>query len=113
MDLPRYLLIAAIAALSFMLLTEWVAFREEHATSGTPANSPVALQPDTSNTPVIGVAGQTGGENDDLPVIEQGVETSSQVAAPTTTSGGAHIQINSDVLQMTIDLRGGDINVAQ
>jgi YidC/Oxa1 family membrane protein insertase len=36
MDLQRSLLIGAIAVLSFMLLTEWVAFKEEKARATAP-----------------------------------------------------------------------------
>ena len=94
-DIQRYLLIAAIAALSFMLLIEWKNFEgpETVIASSTAANK--AASPVTSSG------------DSDLPILNQNTESSS--LAPTTNNSSGVITVSTDVLNIKIDLHGGDI----
>ncbi len=118
MDLQRSLLIGALAVLSFMLLTEWVAFKEDKATvpqaisrmiaefADTPesANQTDITQIESSSRDDIpiavptAVAGKTGDapDGDVLPLVQ-------------TNNSGRVITIQTGTLQLAIDLRGGDI----
>jgi YidC/Oxa1 family membrane protein insertase len=93
-DIQRYLLLAAIAVLSFMLLTEWVHFRQQQAELATqpaaPAVATAAAMPATTS------AG-------DLPAL------AATVPADTPASGSSLISVRTDVLELKIDLNGGDI----
>ena len=107
MDLQRSLLIGAIAVLSFMLLTKWVDFKEAK-TSALPQQNTrlISADPATSapDLPVTSVADAA----DDLPSMAD-----SAPAAPVTAEAGTPdariVQIHTDVLQLAIDLEGGDI----
>ena len=93
-DFQRYLLIAAIAALSFMLLIEWKNFEgpETVIASSVAANNIVS--------PV------TSSSDSDLPILNQ--ESGSSL--PTTSSKrSGYISVSTDVLNVKIDLHGGDI----
>ena len=109
MDLQRSLLIGAIAVLSFMLLTEWVGFKEDRApvtqeasrlTSGNAGT--VAELPQTE--PALEAA-----VSEDLPSAPFEQEETTATADVTPVDTGRIIQVNTDVLQLAIDLEGGDI----
>lgn len=110
MDLQRSLLIGAIAVLSFMLLTEWVAFKDERA--------PVAEQSsrlingaETAETDLPEPTAPTEPSAEDLPDIPS-EDTSAAPADASVASAmpsGQLIQVHTDVLQFVVDLRGGDI----
>ena len=113
MDIPRYLLIAASAALAVMLLGEWTAFKEQQLsttertrladTLSMPSDdfvaSPPALTPTESNTPTT-----SGDIPLDVPVIE--VNTNDKV-----DNRPPHqlITVKTNTLDIVIDLVGGDI----
>ncbi len=113
MDLQRSLLIGAIAVLSFMLLTEWVAFSEERAEFSNGQSAPM-VSADNSEFPGAPVSqtssdapSQTTFSNDeDLPVVEQVAVSAPSEAA---TFSANLISVNTDVLQVSIDPEGGDI----
>ena len=101
MDFQRYLLIAAIAVLSFMLMTEWVHFRQQ------PAHQPVAEQ-----------SHQGAPANADSSLPEAPASTATDIptsaAAPgehKTQAGDAqrYVDVKTDLLNIRIDLQGGDI----
>ncbi|MBE9539423.1 MAG: membrane protein insertase YidC [Proteobacteria bacterium] len=112
MDLQRSLLIGAIAVLSFMLLTEWVAFKEERAptpqtssriTSNFPqGNSELPVTPTSDSSPVAG---------DDIPVAVTipGEDTTETPVLSETNNHSSFIQVQTGTLQVAIDLHGGDI----
>ncbi len=115
MDVQRFLLIGAIAVLSFMLLTEWVAFKEEQIA----ANAPVAERLTGQNgngsaaspaleTPDLPVAEPEQSTADELPVDPVTAQAENQVA-PGDASPGRIIEITTDTLQLAVDLQGGDI----
>ncbi len=109
MDLQRSLLIGAIAVLSFMLLTKWVDFKDARTTAASVENVRLSADPATSTTdlPAAG-SPQPAMPSDDLPSI---AESTPAAAAPAKNDAGDAriIQVHTDVLQLAIDLAGGDI----
>ena len=105
MDLQRSLLIGAIAVLSFMLLTKWVDFKDARTSALTQENtrltSPDKPVPDLPSTE----AAQT---EEDLPSMADTTPATTQ-ADPVVSNSGRIVQIHTDVLQLAIDLEGGDI----
>ena len=97
MDIQRYALIGAIAVLSWMLLTEWVIFKDkatEQQAVTTPAFAPsesVSLDDSSS----------------DIPSIIDASDDSSLRLSNATNHGV--INVTTDTLVATIDLQGGDI----
>lgn len=109
MDLQRSLLIGAIAVLSFMLLTEWVAFKDERESSRLPDTTRI-LNSDASSDqemPTAPALSEAAGE-DDIPTAPA-LDQASQDVPATTTDSGNIIQVHTDSLQVAIDLNGGDI----
>ncbi len=99
MDVIRSLLIGVIAVLSFMLLTEWVSFKE--------ARVPAAPPPSVSNQPIADMELPATPDNtaaEDIPVVNSPAPavTPELVAKQTIT-------VSTDILQLQIDLAGGDI----
>lgn len=93
MDIQRYLLIGVIAVLSFMLVTEWGKFQQQHADAAPAvANAPTApgALPSTP-TEIPAAAG------------------SSATAVEAIADGKRLVRIRSDVLDIQIDRQGGDI----
>jgi YidC/Oxa1 family membrane protein insertase len=109
MDLQRTLLIGAIGVLSFMLLTEWVAFNDvKNAATAVQETSHLNQQADapapaeTGETPALA-------DSDDIPVAPDHSAAEPASAGPTTMTKNSVIQIYTDVLQLAVDLNGGDI----
>ena len=113
MDLQRTLLIGAIAALSFMLLTEWVAFKDARIATTVQETSRIISDTDDmpSALPEPNLDSRASLQ-DDIPAVPEQTQTDAPTElkppAPTTISSRI-IQIHTDVLQMAIDLDGGDI----
>jgi len=102
MDFQRYLLIGAIAVLSYMLLVQWGEYKNGQAVDPTSHYQSVV----DSNKQIIPEvqAGQAVGNND-LPTTEP-------VAVPevkTTQATGSIISVKTDNLEIGIDTNGGDI----
>ena len=93
-DFQRYLLIAAIAALSLMLLVEWQKFE---------SSNPVV----TSTSSSTNAAPTTSNESGDLPAIISNDDIDAIKASATTDA--KYITVKTDVLDLKIDLHGGDI----
>ena len=110
MDLQRSLLIGALAVLSFMLLTKWVDFKDARTAADSVENVRLSADPATSTPelPVASVAEPASSSSDDLPSV---TDSAPATAAPAVAStGNARIvQVHTDVLQLAIDLTGGDI----
>jgi YidC/Oxa1 family membrane protein insertase len=109
MDLQRSLLIGAIAVLSFMLLTEWVAFKEQR--TPVPQQSSRLINGDEATATDLPEATPAVAVEEDLPDIpaEEAPATSADPTLASTAPSGQIIQVHTDVLQLAIDLRGGDI----
>ncbi|PLW83442.1 membrane protein insertase YidC [Kineobactrum sediminis] len=114
MDLQRTLLIGAIALLSFMLLTEWVEFRDEKSAADTPSASRLisgAQAPARSPAPADPISpGQLPpAANEDVPAVSPAPDTEDTVPTAEATSGERIVLVRTDVLQLAIDLDGGDV----
>ena len=113
MDIQRTLLIGAIALLSFMLLSEWVAFKDAREADAAPvtqrltADSPPSpASPEERTLADDADAVPTPGElpADLPPPPEDGAEP-----ADAAGQAAAIVQVFTDTLELAIDLDGGDI----
>jgi len=106
MDLQRSLLIGAIAVLSFMLLTKWVDFQDARTSAqhqeSTRLSATESQVPDLPSAASAEVA-------EDLPSMDDTPAPAAVPADPVVTNNGRIVQVHTDVLQMAIDLEGGDI----
>ncbi|MBN7797171.1 membrane protein insertase YidC [Parahaliea mediterranea] len=111
MDLQRSLLIGAIAVLSFMLLTEWVAFKEDKTQAAAPVTSRLTDSGDTLPTPPDSEQPVANAAADDIPTAPAapGEPAAAEVAADNGNGSGRIVQVFTDELQLAIDLHGGDI----
>ena len=102
MDIQRYLLIGAMALLSWMLLTEWVVFKDNQAQITTASFS----TPDTNEQPTQSTVLASDSDIPDLVSID----SSPAIVSDTTISTGlSSVTVSTDTLDLTIDLNGGDI----
>ena len=101
-DIQRYLLIAAIAALSFMLLVEWKNFDGGNT---APLAAAAALAEQPANADVSLPTNDAG--SDDLPTADNVDNNVEDFADKGVDS--RYIHIRNDVLDLKIDLQGGDI----
>ncbi|MFT5032263.1 MAG: YidC/Oxa1 family membrane protein insertase [Bermanella sp.] len=97
MDIQRTLLIAAIAVLSFMLVTEWGNFRQQDT------STPVASQP--SSNPSVPTIENRDFVAEDIPQLPG---TAPEAELPKANSD-QQITVSTDVLRLRLDLRGGDV----
>jgi YidC/Oxa1 family membrane protein insertase len=110
MDLQRSLLIGAIAVLSVMLLTEWVAFKEARtATAAQETSRLISNAGDApSALPELEVETPAAME-EDIPVEPDSASEASETLEAPVANSGRIIEVHTDVLQLAIDLQGGDI----
>lgn len=104
MDIQRSLLIAALVLLSFMLLTDWVQFKESH-TQTTPAVTEAPTVPDA----VAGAGSESAipqATSSELPAIES---TGDEKPASAPAAADTSLSVKTDTLLVTIALTGGDI----
>lgn len=121
MDIQRTLLIGAALLLSFMLLQEWVTFKDEQS---EPLVAQTRLTGQTpQSTSNVGELPQTntdlpGNTTVELPVTSIATDLPSLPAPPEQQAGTATqpsvgsdriVRIYTDTLQLAIDLDGGDI----
>ncbi len=112
MDLQRSLLIGAIAVLSFMLLTEWVAFKDDRTASAEPQTQRLigADHVSTSDVPIAAPAAEaTAAPEEDLPTVASDEAPETTPADTASVNTGRIVEVFTDSLQLAIDLRGGDI----
>ena len=109
MDLQRSLLIGAIAVLSFMLLTEWVGFKDEKASSQVVQTERIISNGDAQpgEVPQLGAA-SAAAAMDDVPSAPDEAQATTAPAAATAPATRT-VQVHTDSLQLAIDLEGGDI----
>ena len=107
MDFQRYLLIGAIAVLSYMLLTEWNVFQQRHTTDASASAYAAQQVPAATSLPGDAPAADSATE---LPVMAELPTTAETAAvAPTATAQSQIVRVYTDVLELQIDRRGGDI----
>lgn len=118
MDLQRTLLIGAIAVISFMLLTEWVAFKDAKNSAATEettrlisnnGNSETSGDGDMPQTPPVPRVESTEGELEDLPDAPEQSTADVPDTPKEPVDSSRFIEVYTDVLQFAIDLKGGDI----
>ncbi len=103
MDFQRYLLIGAIAVLSYMLLMEWNQFQQPHN-----ANASVAAYTAQQQTPAAAdLPGDTPSQQNPSDVPSAEVPASAE-AVPANATAPAVVRVYTDVLELHID-RHGDI----
>lgn len=109
MDLQRSLLIGAIAVLSFMLLTEWVAFKDEKTQTEDAQTTRLITNGEAqpAELPQLEAAPTTSAD-EDLPTAPEAVAASETPAVETANSSRI-VLVRTDSLQLAIDLQGGDI----
>lgn len=121
MDIQRTLLIGAAILLSFMLLTEWVAFKEartvpaavesrltdsQTTSTATPAGMDLPTAPTAASVTETNAIGSVANDVPSLPAAGESATTETPAAAITT---GSIVRVYTDRLQLAIDLDGGDI----
>ncbi|MBB3048680.1 YidC/Oxa1 family membrane protein insertase [Litorivivens lipolytica] len=97
MDIQRTLLIAAIAVLSFMLVVEWAAFRQQEPAA-------VSAQAEQTTAPINATNGNAT-SLEDIPEVSPATEEAELSSGHSSDT----VSVSTDVLQLTIDLAGGDI----
>jgi len=118
-DIPRYLLIGAIAVLSYMLLIEWSKFDPEAAVKANQQTQASAQQPSSTN-PTSDFARDTIASSAEVPdTAEMSADIPSAAefsqadmpGEPTTQvmQIDGLITVKTDVLNVLIDPNGGDI----
>jgi len=110
MDLQRTLLIGAIAVLSFMLLTEWVAFKDERTAAAAQETTRLLSNgdtPDPGPPPPADTTDLTELAEDELPAAP--AAATQAPAPPAAAATGRIVEVHTDVLNFAIDLEGGDI----
>ena len=109
MDPIRAVLIGVIAVLSFMLLTEWVNFKQAAADRALADPAPISSTTDVPQSlPDTPGAAAGAVSDEDIPAVVEPGQTVATPAAPKTDTANT-IQISTDVLQLVVDLTGGDI----
>lgn len=113
MDIPRYALLAASALLSFMLLGEWTRYSAEQETALRPQVPMVDVTPSLFDTPQALFNTTSPSVNpldSDLPA-QTDLSLSDQARRDATNNGlqPGLVTVHTDVLEVMIDLKGGDI----
>jgi YidC/Oxa1 family membrane protein insertase len=113
MDIQRTLLIGAIALLSFMLLSEWVAFKDAREADAAPVTQRL-----TADSPPSPASPEERTRADDADAVPTPGELPADLppppedgAEPADAAGqaAAIVQVFTDTLELAIDLDGGDI----
>ena len=112
MDIPRYALIAASVLLGLMLLGEWTRFSDAQREAALPPVPMVSADSSptpyaTSDNDVVAATDMDLPTGDDISVTgSQALDTPQPIATSTT---GRIITVHTDVLEVKIDLVGGDV----
>lgn len=109
MDFQRIAILLAIAAVSFMLLTEWVNFQERYRdiedAQIVASRAAASAEPTADENTNDLIPSEADASNGDIPVIQS---TENPRDIPELLSEKI-ITVSSDVLEIHIDPRGGDI----
>jgi YidC/Oxa1 family membrane protein insertase len=112
MDLQRSLLIGAIAVLSFMLLTNWVAFKDEKTAATAETTSRIISNSTSRNVEIPDVEESLASADsglDDIPVAGAPIDDVQGPSNTGSTHSGRILQIHTNVMQVAIDMKGGDV----
>ena len=110
MDIPRYALIAASVLLGLMLLGEWTRFTAEEQASmpATPIVESFARE-DASSLSGTGPTLPDQSPRDDMPSSEDLLQAPPADAFSVTATANSLVTVTTDVLDIVIDLEGGDV----
>lgn len=102
MDIQRSILIVALAVVSYLMVLQW---NEDYGQAALPAevSTSTAATPSLPDTPAA--TASTG--SDDIPTAV--AEPTAAAVAPTAAASDELIRVKTDVLDLAIDPRGGDI----
>ena len=112
MDIPRYALIAASVLLGLMLLGEWTRFSDAQREAALPPVPMVSADPSptpyaTSDNDVVAATDIDLPTGDDISLTgSQALDAPQPIVASAT---GRVITVHTDVLEVKIDLVGGDV----
>ena len=113
MDIQRTLLIGAIALLSFMLLSEWVAFRDAREADAAPATQRLTAGSVPASAQVPAASGDTDAAGEpatgELPADLPPPPDDTPETAAAEAGDARIVQVFTDTLELAIDLNGGDI----
>lgn len=113
MDIPRYALLAASALLGFMLLGEWTRYSAEQETALRPQVPMVDAVAPRTDAPLASFENATPSADtldSDLPVpTDLGVPAQAQLDATDSGLPRRFVSVHTDVLEVMIDLQGGDV----
>jgi YidC/Oxa1 family membrane protein insertase len=104
MDIQRSILIVALAIVSYMMVLQW---NQDYGQAALPTDVASNSSTTVPGLPDTTAANSTAGAEDDIPSANPVVEPSAVSAAPSTND--QLIRVRTDVLDLAIDLRGGDI----
>ena len=111
MDIPRYALIAASALLGLMLLGEWTRFtaEEQALLPQSPIVESIATDA-AASLPESSLTARDAPVQDDLPNEEDLAESpGGDPYLEAATNQGSLVRVTTDVLNLVIDLEGGDV----
>nr|WP_298173322.1 membrane protein insertase YidC [uncultured Pseudomonas sp.] len=103
MDIQRSILIVALAIVSYMMVLQW---NQDYGQAALPTQTATASS-SVPGLPETSAAAATSG-SDDIPTATSAVEPSAISAAPAASSDEL-IRVKTDVLDLAIDPRGGDV----
>lgn len=110
MDFQRSLLIGAFAVLSFMLLSEWVAFKDQRSQAAAQVTTRLTENAAPQVLELPEVAGTTASDLvEDIPAAPSAGQQTQPELPTENTHSGRIVQVFTDELQLAIDLQGGDI----
>ena len=112
MDIPRYALIATSVLLGLMLLGEWTQFSAKQQDAASPP-TPMVEQAYAQDMPAAEAMPSVPSSNSDLPIGEDvDLPSAGQQEGPSTdvaSVSGQFITVQTDTLEIMIDLIGGDV----
>ena len=112
MDIPRYALIATSVLLGLMLLGEWTQFSAKQQDAASPP-TPMVEQAYAQDMPAAAATPSVPSSNSDLPIGEDvDLPSAGQQEGPSTdvaSVSGQFITVQTDTLEIMIDLIGGDV----
>lgn len=109
MDIPRYALIAASILLGLMLLGEWTRFTADQQALIPPSPIVESLTRDQNAILPSAQSTRTGqSPQDDLPSDED-LALSSRAETYEADTASSLVRVTTDVLEIVIDLEGGDV----
>ncbi|MGP0170368.1 membrane protein insertase YidC [Pseudomonas sp. NCHU5208] len=105
MDIQRSILIVALAVVSYLMVLQW---NQDYGQAALPAQTQAQTQSSSAATPDLPDApNNAAAGSDDIPTAV--AEPSAAAVAPTKASSDELIHVKTDVLELAIDPRGGDI----